>query len=786
MKKFVNKTFNRSTRKLSECKVSDYSAGITDTYLLNGTIEPMYLNLYIDSQIHFKIKPYIAETSVIAQIVLEISDTIHDLTPRLYLDYGYGFCHRTSVALTCVGNIWHAFVPIPHMLCNARLDLIEHAGQIKVKSLVAQRADMDLFKKQLLGKGQQVAEVLASRRVLELIRNIMACSFGDANVNEVENHKKFAVSLVDSLFTPVPELVIADNIYWEWIERHENVWSNDINFMNDLAGTWENRPLLSIVMPVFDPPLHLLKEAIFSIKAQNYENWELCIADDASSNPKVRTYIERLAIDDSRIKYVFRRQNGHISEASNSAIDLAGGRFLVLMDNDDLLPAHALWTVAYYINKNPDALLFYSDEDKISPGGSRCEPYFKGGFDRFLMYGHNMFSHLGIYDRALILKVGGFRKGYEGAQDYDLTLRCLDEVGEQAIVHIPHILYHWRQIPGSTSMDTNQKNYAFQASKRAINDHFDRRKYPLVSVDADVPGIAAVEMLAVEDPVKVSVIIPTRDGVSHLRDCIASIVRFPDPLVEVIIVDNGSKDPETLIYLDKLKRDRFRFQVVVDHGDFNFSRLVNFGVSNARGEIICLLNDDTEILVPGVFDRARALLSVPDVGIVGARLTYPDGSIQHFGVHLGVGMHGVAEHAYLGAPDGAHLNFSKSRLLQQFSAVTGACLFMRKFDYIELGGCSERFPVSYNDIDLCLRVRANGLKIICDPAIRLKHYESKSRGTDLAPDKKRRLERDADIFLAEWGTHTKTDQFYSPNFERNHSVYSIDLSASASAPWKND
>ena len=554
--------------------------------------------------------------------------------------------------------------------------------------------------------------------------------------------------------------------------------------MEASSAGWASRPLLSILMPVYDPPPDLLEEAVRSLQAQVYRNWELCLADDASRDPGVRACIERLAAEDSRIRCVFRASNGHISEATNSAATLARGEFVVLMDNDDLLPSHALWTVAHAINANPDASMFYSDEDKFGTGGARCQPYHKGGFDRFLMYGHNMFSHLGVYRRRLVEAVGGFRRGYEGSQDYDLTLRCLDEVGEGAVVHIPHVLYHWRQIPGSTSLGAGEKSYAFEAAKRAIDDHFTRNGYPLASVDSDVPGIAAVRALSTREPARVSVVIPTRDGVEQLSRCIQSLLTFSDPLLEVIVIDNGSEDPETIAYLSGLSRDANRFRVVRVDEPFNFSRLVNRGVEEARGEIVCLLNDDTEWVVPGAFERVRAWFSIPDIGIVGARLLYPDETIQHFGVHVGVGKHRVAEHAYLGTPDLAHVNFSKSRMVQQFSAVTGACLFMRREDYRALGGCDEGFPVAYNDVDLCLRARSRGLKVICDPEIKLLHHESRSRGRDVTPAKKARLDEDARKLRERWGPDGLRDPFYSPNFPTEHSVFVLGVGAPGQPPWK--
>ncbi|MFC6792441.1 glycosyltransferase [Methylobacterium komagatae] len=631
-------------------------------------------------------------------------------------------------------------------------------------------------------RGPDVARALAERYAGEgagLLLNSLESIPNDESKSQVA----IASLLLSTLNAPIPEDVVIDAAYLEWIERHERPNQADISWMQGEISRWARHPLLSVLMPVFDPPVALLEEAVASLQAQIYENWELCIADDASRNPDVRTCIERLAAADARIRPVFRAENGHISEATNSAASIARGEFFVLMDNDDLLSSHALWTVAHYALANPDASMFYSDEDKLTPGKSRAQPYSKGAFDRFLLYGHNMFSHLGVFSRDIFEKVGGFRKGYEGSQDYDLILRCLDEAGEGSIVHIPHVLYQWRQIPGSTSMGASEKNYAFTAAKRAINDHFSRNDWPLLSVDGEFPGISRVQTLSTPNPQIVSVIIPTRDGFEHLSRCLESLRKFSDPLIEVVIVDNGTVDPKTLSLFASLERESYRYRVVRDDGDFNFSRLVNLGVEHARGAIVCLLNDDTEFLEAGAFERVRAWFSVSDIGIVGARLLYPDGTLQHFGVHLGVGEHRIAEHAYLGLPDDQHVNFSKSRLLQQFSAVTGACMFIRKADYASVGGFDESFPVAYNDIDFCLRVRAKGLKVICDPNIRLAHHESRTRGSDASPERRKRLDDDARRVLERWDSGGLHDPFYSPNFDRKHSCYRLSNDAPR-APWK--
>lgn len=763
--------------------VAKTTRGIVDIKIINGRNFDSELNLDHNSHIEFGIKKYIKSSSALVQIEITITQADLALDPIIHINYGADFSKQTWLRMMPREyGIWVAFIPFPNLIKGLRLNLTEKACKVEFTSLVARRASLLELADAVLRNGASVARAFTERRAGEGIK-LLAASTGSLGIKELDSQIAIATLLISTLNSPIPESVILDIAYLEWIDRHERLIESDVSWMQSQAESWQSKPLLSVLMPVYDPPIALLEEAVASLQSQVYENWELCIADDASRNPDVQTCIKRLAAKDSRIRPVFRSENGHISEATNSAAAIARGDFFVLMDNDDLLPPHALWTVAHYVLANPNASLFYSDEDKLTPGKTRAEPYLKGMFDRFLLYGHNMFSHLGIYSRAVFEKVGGFRKGYEGSQDYDLILRCLDEVGENSIVHIPHVLYHWRQIPGSTSMGASQKNYAFTAAKRAINDHFIRNNWPLVSTDAEIPGIATVQVLSTSQPDLVSLIIPTRDGYEHLSRCLESLRRFPDPLIEIVIIDNGSIDPKTLKLFEDCKREPHRYCVVRDDGPFNFSRLVNRGVHTARGKIVCLLNDDTEFVEAGAFERARAWLSISDVGIVGARLLYPDGTLQHFGVHLGVGEHGVAEHAYLGLPDVCHVNFSKSRLLQQFSAVTGACLFVRRADYIAIGGFDESFPVAYNDIDFCLRMRLKSLKIICDPGIRLIHHESRSRGTDTTPEQRKRLDDDAKRMRDRWGREGLTDPFYSPNFDREHSGYRL-ANVIPRSPWR--
>jgi GT2 family glycosyltransferase len=761
-------------------------AGIRDIKLRNTEVQRSYLQLGIGSQIEFSIKPFIGATSVLAELRVEAECRAETLAPKLYLDYGAGFNEAVAVKMMPNGpKTWVAYIPTPQILLRARLDLIEIAANVVLHAIVVQRAALTQAVRRLLTGKAHYWNTAARSKVEHGFAHLAHALPRIAGGDEGLNHALLAEAIAAGFNHVSTNSPLQDDAYLAWIARHETLTPDDRTWMEARTAAFLARPVLSVLMPVYEPPLDLLDEAIASLQRQTYPYWELCIADDASPSEAVRDLVRRRAAEDPRIKPVFRAENGHISRATNSAAALATGAFLILMDNDDVIPDHALFTVAHAIDAHPGVRMLFSDEDKISVDGFRCEPYLKGAFDRFLLYGHNMFSHLGIYQRKLFDEVGGFRPGYEGSQDYDLTLRCMERCTEAEIVHIPHVLYHWRQIPGSTSMGAGEKSYAFEAAKRAIDDHFVRMRYPLRSINADVPGLAAVRTLSQPRAATISIVIPTRDGLDLLKPCIDSLLTHPDPLTDIVMVDNGSKRQETLTFLDGLSQDANRFTVVRDEGDFNFSRLVNIGVSKARGEIVCLLNNDTELLSANLYERARAWLSMPDVGIVGARLLYPDRTLQHFGVYVGIGEHGVGDHAHLGSPDHLHAYFSKSRLLQQFSAVTAACLFVRKDDYLAVGGFDEELAVAFNDVDFCLKVRRSGLKIICDPDIKLIHKESKSRGKDKTPAKRARLDVEAAIVRERWEGTALDDPFYNPRFSRQNPRFEQTETSRQPLPWKD-
>jgi O-antigen biosynthesis protein len=560
------------------------------------------------------------------------------------------------------------------------------------------------------------------------------------------------------------------NDYPEWVRQYDTLDEKSRSAMHEIAQNFVNKPLISVVMPVYNPNPDWLIEAIESVRSQIYSNWELCIADDLSPNLAIRPILERYAKEDSRIKVVFRSHNGHISSASNSALEVATGGWVALLDHDDLIPEHALFWVANAINKNPDIRLIYSDEDKIHENGIRSGPYFKSDWNPDLFYSHNMFSHLGVYDTQLIRQVGGFRKGLEGSQDYDLALRCIELIKPNQIHHIPRVLYNWRVHAESTSQSSDAKPYAMIAGERAINEHLQRTGVK-AKAELIIHGYRVKYELPKNLPL-VTLIIPTRNGFRLLKQCVLSIIeKTTYENYEILIIDNGSDDVETLNYLKSFE-PLSPIRVIQDPRPFNFSALCNVGVKLAKGDIIGLVNDDIEVISPDWLSEMVSHALRPEVGAVGAKLLYPDDTIQHAGVILGVG--GIAAHAHKYFAKNNSGYIGRANLIQSFSAVTGACLIIKKSIYEALDGLNEEeLQVSYNDIDFCLRVRAAGYRNIWTPYALLYHYESATRGPDTMPEKQARHEGEMSYMEENWGHLLKNDPAYNLNLTVHDESFSL-------------
>jgi glycosyltransferase involved in cell wall biosynthesis len=560
------------------------------------------------------------------------------------------------------------------------------------------------------------------------------------------------------------------NDYAEWIRRYDTLTDESRATMRDRIDNFVRKPLISVVMPTHNPKPEWLIEAIESIRKQIYPCWELCIADDASTDKAIRPILESYAREDRRIKVVFREKNGHVSAASNSALVLATGEWVALLDHDDLLALHALFWVVDAINQNPYACLIYSDEDKIDDSGRRLDPYFKCDWNVDLFYSQNMFSHLGVYRADLLNEIGGFREELEGSQDYDLALRCLERIEPKQIHHIPRVLYHWRMHAESTEKSGDAKSCALLAGERALNDHFQRQN---VNARAELVGFGyRVHHVLPDVPPLVSLIIPTRNGLQLIRQCVESILKKTTyPNYEILIVDNGSDDPATLQYFKELQSDP-RIRVVRDDRPFNYSALNNAAVKLARGEVVGLLNNDLEVISPEWLSEMVSHALRPGVGAVGARLWYPNNTLQHGGVVIGLG--GVAGHSHKHLPQKMSGYFWRASLIQSFSAVTAACLVIRKSVYEEVGGFNEDdLQIAFNDIDFCLRVREAGYRNIWTPYAELYHHESATRGYEDTPERQARFAKEVQYMKQRWGDTLLNDPAYSPNLTLGHDDFSL-------------
>ena len=542
-----------------------------------------------------------------------------------------------------------------------------------------------------------------------------------------------------------------------------------------LVNALRDGPLFSVIMPVYNPDPKLLAEAIRSVQVQRYANWELCITEDASPNPVVRQVLAQAAASDPRIKVVFRSENGHISHASNCALGLAIGRFAALLDDDDLLDRDALLLAADVINKKPDVKVIYSDQDIIGVDGVRRDPFFKPGWNRELLYSMNYISHLGIYDLDLVRAVGSFRPGLEGAQDHDLLLRCVAKISDRQIHHIPKVLYHWRASPGSAAESNSNKSYATEAGIRAMTDHLKEVTGKDIPVRQGQFPFSYEPDWPVDDNPLASIIIPTRDRLDLVRTAVESILLKTDyPLFEILIIDNGSVEAPTLQWFDCITSQDSRVRILRDDRPFNYSALNNAAVLSAKGSVLALVNNDVEVISPGWLHELVSLAIRPDVGCVGAKLYYPDRRIQHAGVVIGVAGGAGHIHQYRDFDDPGH--FQRLKVRQEFMAVTGACLVVRRKVFDEVGGLNETdLAIAYNDIDFCLKVHAQGYRNIWTHKAELFHFESASRGHENTLDKQLRFGREAAYMTRTWRFDVVQDPFYNPNFSRQSLDFKVGM-----------
>ena len=563
--------------------------------------------------------------------------------------------------------------------------------------------------------------------------------------------KKYIKSFIKILRRGGTSSNLIDNqkCYQEWLEKNNN---------HIEIKKFSYNPLLSVIIPVYNVKREYLVECIESILKQSYSNFEIILIDDNSSNIETLNTLKEYE-NNSKIKIKYRKTNGMISVASNDGIKLAKGEFLVLVDNDDKLDQNAFYYLVEALNKDKTLDFIYTDEDKMDIHGKYFEPHFKPDYSPDTLMGMNYICHLSCLRTSLVREVGGFRKDYDGSQDYDLFLRILDKT--KKIYHIPRILYHWRETPSSTSLALGNKSYAYIAGKKALEDTLKRRN--IEGEVLDNPTSSTYLIKYKHDNPKVSIIIPMKDKVNLTKVCIDSLYnKNTYQNFEIIIVDNNSTEEETLNYFNALKKEHDNVKILTIKEEFNYSRLNNLAIKEATGDYILLLNNDTEVLDPNFLDYMIGYASQEHVGCVGLKLLYKDLKVQHAGVVLGYG--GVAGHVFVTASNKDIGIFNRLSMPYDYSAVTAACLLVKKSKYLEVDGFDENLKVALNDVDFNLKMLKKGYYNVCLNNISLLHYESKSRGYEVTKEQIERFQKEQDYMKKKWGKELENDKYFSSNY----------------------
>lgn len=545
--------------------------------------------------------------------------------------------------------------------------------------------------------------------------------------------------------------------YQRWLKKKRpSAWE----LHRQSKRTFDYEPLISIVIPLYNTPQEYLRKLLQSITAQSYGKFELCLAD-GSTKKGPAAFVKKFYGNDPRIRLKHLKLNAGISENTNEAIRMATGEFLMFADHDDFLEPDALYEMVRALNENRELDLIYTDEDLCDEKGERFfAPRMKPDFNPDFLRSINYICHLVLVRRSLAEEVGLLRKQCDGAQDYDFLLRCIEKTDR--VYHIPKVLYHWRVSETSTAGNQDSKRYAIDAGKLALTEHYTRLGY---EAEVEYTGIFIMYRmrLKLKSQPLVTILIPNKDQAETLANCLDSIYEKTDyPHFEILVVENNSEKEETFAYYEKMKQEHENFRVVTYQGGFNYSAINNFGVRHAKGEYLLFLNNDTEVISPFWIREMLGFCQREDTAAVGAKLFYPDGLVQHCGVVVGLANYAGHVQNFKTRRDNGY--FGRLRAVQDISAVTAACMLVKRSVFEEIGGFDESFEVAFNDVDLCLRIRETGKLIVQDPNVELYHYESKSRGYENTPEKLARFKGEVIRFRKRWKAFLeKGDPYYSPN-----------------------
>ena len=520
-------------------------------------------------------------------------------------------------------------------------------------------------------------------------------------------------------------------------------------------------PMISIIVPLSNTSEKYLKDMVDSVLKQTYSNWELCISDGGREESKLIDILAEYQKNDCRIKYISSSEKLNIAKNTNQAFKICSGQYIAFLDQDDMLAENALYECVKYINRNLDSDIFYTDEDKVSRDGRNFfQPHFKPDFNKDLLLSMNYICHMVVIKRELILEVGELREEYIGAQDYDFLLRCIDVTNK--IVHIPDILYHCRSYGNSVVQSVRKKGYINEVGRKALQDYFARNKLYATVKYTENEGIYRVKY-ALTSFTKVTIVIPNKDHIEDLNKCLQAIKNKAGYAnYEVLIIENNSEEAKTFEYYQWIRKEYDNIKVIFWNGKFNYAAINNWGVTQASGDYLLFLNNDVEWISDNFLEEMVSIALREEVGIVGCLLFFPDNTIQHAGVIMGYS--GIAGHAFIGMPRGAKGYFSRVICMQNYSAVTAACMMIEKKVFLDVEGFDESFEVAFNDVDLCLRVLKKGKTIVYDPYAQAYHYESKTRGSDSMSVNIERFEREKKLLIKRWGKYIDNgDPYYNKN-----------------------
>ena len=685
---------------------------------------------------------------VVIKVGIEALDG-RTLKPCLYVDDGLGYREETKepLPLTHKKGLRH-IIELPSRVCALRFDPTDGAGEFRLGGATIRRLGpielwmqlAFLFLKQRLSSGRRPLNL--ARNGLFLARQRRFGFIRDRLIQAYRDSRKFGS-------------------YNSWIRLTEPHLLNPVSAADLSPFESENPPLISVLISTYNTPEIFLRAAIESVLNQTYQQWELCISDDSSSDESVLSILQGYAQRDGRIKLHFRHENGNISAGLNTALGMAAGSYMTVLDHDDCLSSRALEWVARVIIEQPDIDYIYSDEDKISAEGDRFGPFFKPDWSPEYMLSMMYTCHMSVFRTSLVKKLGGYRSPFDGAQDYDLTLRVVAQTDR--IYHIPHVLYHWRVWSNSTAMSLDAKPYALRRQKTALTEYLQSKGESFVLLDHELPGHHRV-VFKPKRPSLVSIVIPTANGQvdlvgqseHHIDAVVASIEQKTSyGSYEIIIVHNGDL---TEAQQARFERDPRITLVTYSETNFSLSRKINIGAEAAKGEFLILLNDDIRIITPDWIELMLGMAQREGVGAVGAKLLFPNNTIQHAGVAV---LNGLPGHPHYGEHKDSLGYWLNLQVDQNYIAVTGACQMTPRALFMEVGGYSDLFPLNYNDVDYCLRLHQKGYRMVCMSHVHCFHYEgvSKDGGRSVG-------EEELSRFIKRWFSSYQRDPYYSPNLSQ--------------------